>query len=101
MKPFLALEASAGSGKTFALSVRFIAILLSGADAREITALTFTKKAANEMIESIGATLLLLGEKGVGQAELEQVWGAGRHEILAMRDARATHFRKRSRNRHV
>ena len=35
MKPFLALEASAGSGKTFALSVRFIAILLSGADARD------------------------------------------------------------------
>ena len=48
MKPFLALEASAGSGKTFALSVRFIAVFLSGADAREITALTFTKKAANE-----------------------------------------------------
>jgi len=63
MKPFLALEASAGSGKTFALSVRFIAILLSGADAREITALTFTKKAANEMKERIVQTFLQLEEK--------------------------------------
>ena len=92
MKPFLALEASAGSGKTFALSVRFIAILLSGADAREITALTFTKKAANEMKERIVQTFLQLEEKGAELAELEQILGAGRDEILAMRDARATHF---------
>lgn len=92
MKPFLALEASAGSGKTFALSVRFIAILLSGADAREITALTFTKKAANEMKERIVQTFLRLEEKGAELAELEQILGAGRDEILAMRDARATHF---------
>ena len=92
MKPFLALEASAGSGKTFALSVRFIAILLSGADAREITALTFTKKAANEMKERIVQTFLRLEEKSAELAELEQILGAGRDEILAMRDARATHF---------
>ena len=31
LKPFLALQASAGSGKTFALSVRFVALLLQGA----------------------------------------------------------------------
>lgn len=92
MKPFLALEASAGSGKTFALSVRFITILLSGADAREITALTFTKKAANEMKERIVQTFLRLEEKGAELAELEQILGADRGEILAMRDARATHF---------
>ena len=92
MKPFLALEASAGSGKTFALSVRFIAILLSGADAREITALTFTKKAANEMKERIVQTFLRLEEKGAELAELEQILGASRDRILAMRDARATHF---------
>ena len=92
MKPFLALEASAGSGKTFALSVRFIAILLSGADAREITALTFTKKAANEMKERIVQTFLRIEEKGAELAELEQILGASKDEILAMRDARTTHF---------
>ncbi|XTO85786.1 UvrD-helicase domain-containing protein [Campylobacter coli] len=48
-KPFLALEASAGSGKTFALSVRFVALILQGAKINEILALTFTKKASNEM----------------------------------------------------
>ena len=90
MKPFLALEASAGSGKTFALSVRFIAILLSGADAREITTLTFTKKAANEMKERIVQTFLRLEEKGAERAELEHARRAG--------DA---FFRKRSKNRHV
>ena len=49
MSLFLALEASAGSGKTFALSVRFVALILKGARINEILALTFTKKAANEM----------------------------------------------------
>ncbi|WP_169765366.1 UvrD-helicase domain-containing protein, partial [Campylobacter curvus] len=36
MKRYLALKASAGSGKTFALSVRFIALILSGANIAEI-----------------------------------------------------------------
>lgn len=45
----LALEASAGSGKTFALSVRFVALILQGVKINEILALTFTKKASNEM----------------------------------------------------
>ena len=52
-KPFLALEASAGSGKTFALSVRFVALILQGAKINEILALTFTKKASNEMKKRI------------------------------------------------
>ncbi len=49
MKPYLALKASAGSGKTFSLVVRILELLLSGANINEILALTFTKKAANEM----------------------------------------------------
>ena len=46
---FLALKASAGSGKTFSLSLRFIYLLFQGANARQILTLTFTKKASNEM----------------------------------------------------
>ena len=44
MKDYLALKASAGSGKTFALSVRYIALVLRGENINEIIALTFTKK---------------------------------------------------------
>ena len=46
---YLALEASAGSGKTFNLAVRFIELVLKGEPINEILALTFTKKAAAEM----------------------------------------------------
>lgn len=46
---FLALKASAGSGKTFSLSLRFIYLLFQGANPHQILTLTFTKKASNEM----------------------------------------------------
>ena len=62
MKNFLALKASAGSGKTFALTVRYITLLLLDAKANEILTLTFTNKAANEMSERIYNTLLTLGD---------------------------------------
>ena len=46
---FLALKASAGSGKTFSLALRFIYLLFCGANPHQILTLTFTKKASNEM----------------------------------------------------
>ncbi len=51
--PRLAYEASAGSGKTFALSIRYISLLFLDANPQNILALTFTNKAANEMQERI------------------------------------------------
>ena len=62
MKPFLALKASAGSGKTFALTVRYISLLLLDANPKEILTLTFTNKAAAQMAERIYDTLLSLGD---------------------------------------
>ncbi len=53
----MAYEASAGSGKTFALVIRYIALLYLGAKPETILALTFTNKAANEMQTRISAVL--------------------------------------------
>jgi len=45
--------ASAGSGKTFALTNRFIRLLTAGARPERIVALTFTRKAAGEFFDEI------------------------------------------------
>lgn len=68
----LALEASAGSGKTFALVVRYITLLFLGANPKEILALTFTNKAANEMKVRIFQTLKELDENS-RRNELAQI----------------------------
>jgi ATP-dependent helicase/nuclease subunit A len=47
------VTASAGSGKTFQLSRRFIALVCAGADPARILTVTFTRKAAAEMSERI------------------------------------------------
>ena len=92
MKNFLALKASAGSGKTFALSVRYIALVLRGENINEIVALTFTKKAANEMKERIIATFLDLQNK---KGELEAVCAEldiSQDEAIKRRDERLAVF---------
>jgi ATP-dependent helicase/nuclease subunit A len=53
----VALEASAGTGKTRILVDRYVNLLKAGVDPGEILALTFTRKAAAEMRERIVATL--------------------------------------------
>ncbi len=61
----MALKASAGSGKTFALSVRFLALLFKGANPSEILTLTFTKKATSEMKERILDYLKILQKENL------------------------------------
>ena len=58
----LVLSASAGTGKTFALTARYISLLLTGAKPHEILTLTFTNKAALQMNQRIFKTLQELGE---------------------------------------
>ncbi len=62
-KPFLAYSASAGSGKTFALSVRYISLLFMGESPSSILAATFTNKAAAEMRQRVVDSLRGLADK--------------------------------------
>ncbi len=47
------IAASAGSGKTFQLANRYIALLLAGVSPARIVALTFSRKAAGEILDKI------------------------------------------------
>jgi len=72
MEKYLAYEASAGSGKTFALVIRYISLLYSGAKPNTILTLTFTNKAANEMRERINRVIKELHTKQ-REAELNEI----------------------------
>ena len=51
--PNIIIRASAGTGKTFRLSNRYLKLLASGVECHEILATTFTKKGAGEILDRI------------------------------------------------
>ena len=81
----LAYEASAGSGKTFMLVVRYLSLLFMGAAPSKILALTFTNKAAHEMSERVVETLEELQTRDELQ-EIVKVTELSAGEILQMRE---------------
>ncbi len=81
----LAYEASAGSGKTFMLVVRYLSLLFQGAQSSKILALTFTNKAASEMSERIIETLEDLEYREDELKEITNVTGLSKEELLAQR----------------
>ncbi len=83
-EPFLAYEASAGSGKTFNLVVRYLSLLFMGEHPSSIVALTFTNKAANEMLERIILTLEELPSRGE-LPQIARLCGMSEEEILRER----------------
>jgi len=73
------VQASAGSGKTYLLISRIVRLLLTGADSGNILAITFTRKAANEMQTRLLERLYELAtcnednlKKTLNELELEQ-----------------------------
>jgi len=87
----LAYEASAGSGKTFMLVVRYLSLLFTGAEPSKILALTFTNKAAREMSERIVETLEELEFRGELN-EIVKVTGFSREKLLEEREKVLAHF---------
>ena len=83
MEKYLALKASAGSGKTFALTVRYISLLLKGAKPSEILTLTFTNKAAAEMSQRVFNTLQTLGDDEAYLNEIIKVSNFTKEQILS------------------
>lgn len=71
----LLVLASAGSGKTFRLSDRVIALLAAGAEPEQIVALTFTRKAAGEFSETILSKLAAAADDPAEARLLEQRLG--------------------------
>ena len=67
--PNTVIRASAGSGKTFQLSNRYITLLAEGADCASILASTFTKKAAGEILDRIAIRLSAAAAEESGPAE--------------------------------
>ncbi len=77
--------ASAGSGKTFALTTRFIRLLALGVAPERIVALTFTRKAAGEFF---GEIVNRLAEAGADEATARRLAAAVARPELAAADFR-------------
>jgi ATP-dependent exoDNAse (exonuclease V) beta subunit len=74
----VALEASAGTGKTRVLVDRYVNLIRIGVEPHRVLALTFTRKAAAEMRARIVAELTRLAEMGAMPPE---VWTALRGRL--------------------
>ncbi|MEG0584182.1 MAG: UvrD-helicase domain-containing protein, partial [Cetobacterium sp.] len=72
MKECMVLKASAGTGKTYRLSLEYIASLLRGESYRDILVMTFTKKATAEIKERIIDFLEKI-VKGEGEDIIENI----------------------------
>ncbi len=84
-RPHLAYSASAGSGKTFALAARYVALLFMGESPASILAATFTNKAAAEMRQRVVDSLRRLKDEDNAAfvGVISEQTGLDRSELLA------------------
>ena len=70
------IRASAGTGKTFALSNRYLKLLASGVECQSILATTFTRKGAGEILDRIIGRLsdAALDESAAAKLSIELSW---------------------------
>ena len=79
LPPYVLIMASAGSGKTYTLTLRFVRILrnalLAGSEsaAEKILATTFTRAAAGEIVDRVLTTLADAVHTAVTPAEVAEV----------------------------
>lgn len=98
MKPILSHEAilaSAGSGKTFQLAHRYIRLLAAGVEPDRIMAITFSRKAAGEIFESIVTHLCRAAaseEEALRTAERIEAPGIGARDFLRLLRAFLEHL---------
>ena len=71
--PHVVIRASAGTGKTYQLAVRFIGLLAAGVRPDEILATTFTRKAAGEILDRV---LFWLAKAASDKNERQKLAGA-------------------------
>jgi len=76
----LLVRASAGTGKTHALTSRYLALLLGGADPAVVLATTFTRKAAHEIQ---GRVLERLAQAAGGGEALDRLSASVEREVTA------------------
>ena len=82
-QPYLAYSASAGSGKTFALSVRYISLLFLEVEPNTILAATFTNKAAAEMKQRVVTLLINLADQKAELGAISEQTGFSEEELLS------------------
>jgi ATP-dependent exoDNAse (exonuclease V) beta subunit len=81
------IRASAGTGKTFQLSNRYLQLILTGHVAERILATTFTRKAAGEILSRI---LIRLAKAAVSQSTAKELADQLALPQLTLADCRAT-----------
>ena len=86
-KPFLAYSASAGSGKTFALSARYVSLLFMGELPSHILAATFTNKAAAQMRQRVIDSLKDLGSNSAFLDVVSSQSGFSKDELMKMKSS--------------
>ena len=79
----LLIIAGAGTGKTATLAHRVAHLIASGADPGHILLLTFTRRAAGEMISRVDGIMRGSAENGGPQLSGARVWGGTFHAVGA------------------